>query len=33
MRLTAEKEKKLPTVIGGLFSLKEKAPTKKEGFF
>ena len=28
VRLSAEKEKKLPTVIAGLFSLREKAPTK-----
>ena len=28
LRLSAEKEKKLPTVIVGLFSLREKAPTK-----
>ena len=30
VRLSAEKEKKLPTVIVGLFSLREKAPTKKQ---
>ena len=28
VRLSAEKEKKLPTGIDGLFSLREKAPTK-----
>ena len=30
VRLYAEKEKKLPTVIAGLFSLREKAPTKND---
>ena len=32
MKLSAEKEKELPTVIVGLFSLREKAPTKKTSF-